>query len=156
MGRPDAHYAAVGFVIVQWSFLDAALDHIVSAIYTDFGGKALRKSVPKFQRDKLKFIANAAETLPALASRRDRLLQLAGQVAQHKDYREAFAHSVHVSMGHVNGVFAFARMDAKQDRHEVTTWLFDIRDFDGLAALILGLVSDAQDLANDLREDQPA
>ena len=139
-----------GYIITKWSFIDAALDFAASTIYTDCGGNKLRKQMPKFLRDKCSFIAKAAAELPVLLPYKTRAENLTGRAINLKDLREDFAHSVLTSPMHNNGVYSFARPDAKQHNHELKIWQFDVRTFPKTAELLEALTSDAQSFAKSL------
>lgn len=143
-------YMAIGYVITKWSFIDAALDFSASTIYVDCGGNALRKQMPKFLRDKCKFIVEATSELPALKPFKAKAENITGRIMNIKDLREDFAHSVLTRPTHTNGVYSFARLDAKEHNHELKTWQFDVRNFPRMADVLEELTNDAQEFAKSL------
>ena len=143
-------YLAIGYVITKWSFIDAALDFAASTIYVDCGGNKLRKQMPKFLKDKCSFIAKATAELPALSPYRAKAENITGRVINVKDLREDFAHSVLTKAMHTDGVYSFARLDAKEHNHELKIWHFDVRHFPRMADTLEKLSVDAQDFAKSL------
>lgn len=145
-------YMAIGYVIVKWSFIEAALDFATSTIYTDCGGNRLRKQMPKFLKEKTSFIAKATMELPHLASFRAKALDVTGRVINIKDYREDFAHSVLTQPTHKNGIYTFVRLDAKEHNHSARLWQFDVRTFPTMAERLERLATDIQAFAKSLEE----
>ncbi len=143
-------YMAIGYVIIKWSFIEAALDFAVSTIYVDCGGNALRKQMPKFLKDKCSFIAKSVAELPALHPYRARAENITGRIINVKDLREDLAHSVLTQPIHTNGVYSFARLDAKEHNHQLKIWQFDVRHFPKMADTLETLAKDAQEFAKSL------
>jgi len=143
-------YLAIGYVITKWSFIDAALDFTVSTIYTDCGGNRLRNTMPKFLKEKANFIVKAMDEIPQLASFKPRAQNIVGRVMNNKDYREDFAHSVLTNPMHVDGVYSFVRLDAKEHNHGLKLWQFDVRNFPTMSETLEGLAIDAQAFAKSL------
>lgn len=143
-------YSAIGYVVIKWAFIEAALDFSVSTIYTDGGGNTLCKQMPKFLRDKNKFIVEAVNKLPKLQSFKKKAENITGRIMNIKDLREDFAHSVLTKTPHVNGVYSFARLDAKEHNHELKIWQFDVRDFPKMSDMLEALVRDTQEFAKSL------
>lgn len=153
MSTPDdiqPLYLAIGYVIIKWSFIDAALDFAASTIYVDCGGNALRKQMPKFLKDKCKFIVKATAELPALQPYKVTAENVIGRVMNIKDLREDFAHSVLTQPTHTNGIYNFVRLDAKEHNHQLKTWQFDVRNFPAMAKTLNELAKDAQKFAKSL------
>lgn len=145
-------YLAIGYVIIKWSFIEAALDFTASTIYTDCGGNALRKQMPKFLKEKTAFIAKAVSEIPALAPFKAKALDITGRTINIKDYREDFAHSVLAHPTHVNGIYSFVRLNAKEHNHSAKIWHFDVRSFPSMSDALERLAIDAQVLAKSLEE----
>jgi hypothetical protein len=143
-------YLAIGYVIVKWSFVEAALDFSVSTIYVDCGGNSLRKQMPKFLKDKCKFIVEATTKIPMLAPFKARAENVMGRIIQIKDTREYLAHSVLTRTTHEDGVYSFARLNAKEHNHALSIWKFDVRAFPSMADKLEALVTEAQDFAHSL------
>ena len=143
-------YLAIGYIITKWSFIDAALDFAASTIYTDCGGNALRNQMPKFVRDKCSFIARAVVELPALLPYKAKAENIAGRIINLKDLREDFAHSVLTNPTHTDGVYSFARLDAKQHNHELKIWQFNVRSFPHMSEILESLATDTQNFAKSL------
>ena len=143
-------YLAIGCVIIQWSYIEAALDFAASTIYVDCGGKTLRKTMPKFLKDKTRFIVKAVNELPQLAPYKSKAENITGRVMNIKDYRENFAHSVPTKTTHVNGVYSFARLSALEHNHSLKVWDFDVRNFPKMSEALEGLAIDAQSFAKSL------
>lgn len=143
-------YFAIGYIIIKWSFIDAALDFAVSTIYTDCGGNALREQMPKFLKDKNKFIVDAVNKIPELQSFKKKAENITGRVINIKDLREDFAHSVLTNTTHSNGVYRFVRLDAKEHNHGMKIWEFDVRNFQRMSDTLEKLAKDAQEFAKSL------
>jgi hypothetical protein len=145
-------YLTIGYVIVKWSFVEAALDFAVSTIYTDCGGSSLRKQMPKFLKEKTSFIAKAATEIPHLAPFKARALDITGRAINIKDYREDFAHSVLTHPTHNDGVYSFVRLNAKEHNHSAKVWQFDVQTFPAMSEKLERLATDAQLFAKSLEE----
>jgi hypothetical protein len=143
-------YLAIGYVIIKWSFIEAALDFAASTIYTDCGGRALRKQMPKFLRDKCNFIVKATTEIEALGPYKAKAENIVGRATNIKDLREDFAHSVLTHPTHIDGVYRFARLDAKEHNHGLKLWEFDVRRFPQAADRLESLATDAQVFAKSL------
>jgi hypothetical protein len=152
MDELQSLYSAIGYVMVKWSFIDQALDSATNTIYRRCGGHELRKQMPKFLTEKTAFIAKAAAELPQLSRFKTAANKVTGTAARIKDYREDFAHSTLTSVAHVDGVYSFARLDAKQHEHELIEWTFDVRNFPKMADDLERLAKDAQQLAKALSD----
>jgi len=145
-----ALYSAIGYIVIKWAFIDAALDFAVSTVYTDCGGNALRKQMPKFLKDKSKFIVEAVNEIPELQPFKARAENITGRIINIKDLREDFVHSVLTKDTHVNGVYSFARLDAKEHNHGLKIWEFDVRSFPNMSAILEELAKDTQKFAKSL------
>lgn len=145
-------YAAIGYIIIKWSFIDVALDFIVSTIYTDCGGNTLRTRMPKFLKDKPAFVLEAVSQFPELKPFKAKAENIIGRITNIKDLREDFAHSVLTHPAHIDGVFRFARLDAKEHNHGVKVWEFDVRTFPKTAETLRRLAIDTQVFAKTLEE----
>jgi len=143
-------YAAVGYIIIKWSYIDVALDCVVSTIYTDCGGNSLRKRMPKFIKEKPAFVLEAISTIPQLKPFKAQAENIIGRITNIKNLREDFAHSVLTNPSHIDGVFRFARLDAKEHNHGVKVWEFDVRGFPKLSETLQRLVADTQEFARSL------
>jgi hypothetical protein len=143
-------YLAIGYVITKWSFIEAALDFATSTIYTDCGGNALRKQMPKFLRDKCNFIVKATREISALHPYQTKAANITGRVTNIKDLREDFAHSVLTLPTHVDGIYKFARLDAREHNHALKFWEFDVRRFPQISDQLELLAVDAQGFAKSL------
>lgn len=143
-------YLAIGYVITKWAYIDAALDFAASTIYVDYGGKTLRKQMPKFLKDKCNFIAKAVVELPVLSPYKAKAENITGRVINVKDLREDFAHSVLTQATHTNGIYSFCRLDAKEHNHQLKIWQFDVRHFPKMSDTLEELAIDAQDFAKSL------
>lgn len=153
----DAHdderlYAAIGYIIIKWSFIDVALDFIVSTIYTDCGGNSLRPRMPKFLKEKTGFVIEAVEKITQLHPFRRKAENIIGRITNIKDLREDFAHSVLTNPSHVDGVFRFVRLDAKDHNHGMKVWEFNVTTFPKMSENLEGLVRDTQALAKSLEK----
>ncbi len=146
-------YSAIEYIIIKWSFIEAALDFAASTIYSKCEDNKLAKQLPKFLQEKCNFIAEAVSKIQALSSHKSKALNITGRIINSKNIRHRFAHSVLTNLEHVNGVYSFVKLDAKQEEHESDEWEFDVKKFPDMAKALELLARDAQNFAQLLQAE---
>lgn len=138
---------AIGYISIQCALIESAMDMIVSTIYVDCGGNSLRKAMPKFIKDKTKFMIRAFEELPKLVTLRVQGKALTKRISDNTELRHDFIHSSITNSPPINGVYQFMRLDAKEHNHSMKIWKFDIKNFQEIPKVLEPLVMDSQDFA---------
>lgn len=141
---------AMGFIVLKWAEIDCHLDFATSTIYTDCGGNKLKPRMPKFLKDKNKFIIQAIQTIPELKPFREKGMDITSRIAANKDRRDDFVHSVITAGPPQEEKWIFVRFDAKEHNHGMAVWGFDLSEFPALIETLQGLAADTQAFAKSL------
>lgn len=147
-------YLAIGYTAINWTYIESAMDYTCSIVYHQLEGKKKLElsSMPKFTMDKSRFIRKAFTELPELANLKKKAIKLIDQVANTKDQRHDFMHSALTDFNLENGTYSFTRLDAVNDEHIETHWVFDAKKFPAFAKKLGDLANSAQSLASEVLE----
>ena len=147
-------YASIGYVALKWSYTEQATDMACSIVFHQCGGKTtVEKRLPKFTRDKNKFLVKAIEKLPELSGFAPQVNDVTGRIAKLMDIRHDFIHSVLTDLKHSSaGVFKFQRLDTSELIHRGKEWKFDVKDFPKLSVQLEALAKDSLKLTRALVE----
>ena len=80
----DNLFKAAGFMVIQWGHCEQSLELLVNTIFTHYGGSKLpgRKKMPRQLTDKINFIKESTEQIPALEPFKEVLTNLIGAFEQ--------------------------------------------------------------------------
>jgi hypothetical protein len=153
MDKDSEYYAlcaAIGFVVINWSIAEQALDGWVAIAYHDHGGKDLRKNIPKQLSVKVEFLTRCFQERPSLSEFKSDALALLPRVTALALKRHDLVHGAITSVTSKDGVFPLSKLDFEKQAIRVRQVHFDLRKFDDLAKELLDLGSDVADLGNRL------
>jgi hypothetical protein len=91
---PSRHapfYMGLGHVVVAWGILESILDHLIRALYLEYG-HAVENEVPRQLKRKIKFLKKAAVMLEVLKPYSEKIIELCEQIGKHADSRHNLIH----------------------------------------------------------------
>jgi hypothetical protein len=140
-------FPEIGYVIIQWSFIEQSLDMCIASLYQHQNSRKIANTVPKKLKEKCRYMHEAigAFSFPAdLAKAADAAL---GKIANLKDYRHDFAHSALASPFAENGVYKFHALISDDSNHYHKVWQFDINKAPRMRQKLQELVTQMHRLA---------
>ncbi|MEQ8395462.1 hypothetical protein [Thalassobaculum sp.] len=141
----EALCGAVGHVVVNWAFVEVAVDTCIATIYQNAGGKHIEREIPSAIGRKVKFLRRCIKQIGALSLYRTEGDQLLNRVNAVKDTRHMLVHGCVTGYERENHAFTFAKMDTinNRTRHKLNPSKFT-------AQQILDDGTECQTLARDL------
>ena len=88
-------YTAVGHMIVNWSFVEAALNTWIATIYHSAGGKHIEPQIPSAFGRKAEFLRRCFSHIASLSSFADSATELIDRSLQLADTRHTVVHGVY-------------------------------------------------------------
>jgi len=124
----DKIHNAVGFVVVQWSFVESNAAVLSNTLFLRSSvAKKPTQQMPKFIGQQFKFQKRCLCDCGELEPLRKDGLAIIKALEPFNRAREFFVHSVVVGVN--EGVYTFHKLDAQHDEHVATVWEFDLNTF---------------------------
>ena len=125
--------AAIGFISVNWALTENFMDSVVLAIYQDFGGRKIERSIPRSLNKKIDFCRKAIRRLPSFSRYGVALLPLLNDMETLSEKRHDFIHGVVTNIKRdPDGTFPIMRLIYGRHEHTMREIKFDPNDFPGL------------------------
>ena len=108
---PIALYIAVGRIVVNWAYVEMALNQCISVIYKRCDGKTINKSIPASLSRKTGFLKRAFSELTMLAAFALDGLALTTRVTNIAEARNRPTHAAFIGYDANTGSFHFRKLD---------------------------------------------
>jgi hypothetical protein len=145
-------FTAVGAIVVQWGQAEQTFDMIVATIYRSYGGETIRKKIPQPISEKIKFIRECS-ALDELKHHYSELGKLADDFDKLCDQRHDIIHGAVASFNDNQNHFLFAKLDLKNNVHQVRELEFDIEEFPKILDKFIALGADSVSVAMRLLDE---
>lgn len=153
----ESLFKTIGFIVIYWSHCEQSLELLVNSLFLQYDGNKLpkRKKMPRPLSEKLSFVKECADQLPALSSFKSELETLVSSFETITQTRHDLIHGALTNEPVIDGVYSFIRLDTHPDIHEVKNFQYDLKDFPSLSEDLLRLGSNTLGLARRVFDASP-
>lgn len=137
-------YCNIGFVALQWAYVEQNIDMIVAIIYHFFNGKLLadKQEIPRSLTKKIPFINKCLKAIPDLAPFQAEGKALMTRANQFSKKRHDMIHSVLVKWNPNPESFDFAKFDYEKEIHRLREINFTANDYRQFGNNMTGLITE--------------
>jgi hypothetical protein len=109
-------FSTVGMIVMNWTFVENALDYWTAIAFQDHGGSKLEAEMPRQFDRKVRFLRRAFARLPSLAAFRDEALSHVNRAKQLSNVRHYVVHGCLGGFDAETETFTFSKIDVDQDK----------------------------------------
>lgn len=156
MARSTSTYeslcAYIGHIVLNWASAEQSLDICVTMVFHHFGGRALRKDLPRSLNRKTEFLGKAFRTIDVLKPISKSGIEIVDRMNSLSKKRHDMVHGALSVTHQIRGAWHFLKIDYGTDIHEARDVSYSSLDFQIAGSEMLALSGDVTLLASRLRK----
>lgn len=113
-----ALFSCVGMIVVNWTFIENALDGWASVAFHDYPALRVEADLPRQFSRKVRFLRKSFRKIPGLAPFKDEAIRLLDRAKELQPIRDHMAHSTLSDYDPENGKFTFSNIGLSDDNRQ--------------------------------------
>jgi len=142
-------FSCVGMIVVNWTFIENALDGWACAAFHDYPDLRVEKELPRQFGRKLDFLRKSFRRIPGLSPFESEALAFLDRARELSGVRDSVVHGTLSDFDPQDEVFTFSKIDLTKDKRQHVFGELRIRGADLVSAAdeLLAMAAQAQELS---------